>query len=145
MSDQNLYFWTIIDHHYHYPWWRLAKALDLWFWESTRYKSLSVLQMVCWMDVPWSCYLGVWKNPLQNGESQLAFLFLAFCCLIDGLKVIMCQGLGSNSGDQSCLKALVRVLGWLAVFFDIQVNTYLLRLYSMQDTWLGTVRDIAMV
>lgn len=35
---------------------------------------------------------------------------------------------------------------WLTVcFLDIQVNKYLLRLYSAQGTWLGPVRDRAMV
>lgn len=61
---------------------KLAKTLDLWFCESTRYKSLSALQVVFWMDV----------------RMKLLFLFLAFCCLIDGLKVIP----GSNTGDQFC-------------------------------------------
>lgn len=115
-----------------------------------RYKSLSALQMVLWMVAPWNCYLEAWQHRLQSGESQLAFLcfiylfFFAFYSLIDGLKVIMCQCLGSNRPILP-QQALVRVPGWLAVFFDIQVNKYLLRLYSMQDTWLGRVRDRAMV
>lgn len=105
IANQNLCFWTAIDQS-SLTMVEISQGSDLWFWESTSYKSLSALQMVFWMEAPRSCCSGAWQRPLQNVESEFAFLFLAFCCLLDGLKLVMCRGLGSNTEDQSCPNGL---------------------------------------
>ena len=112
MSNQNSYLSAAIDHSHHQLLWRLSKTPDLRFWEWTKCKSLSALQLVFWKDALWSFCLEAWQHHLQSGESQLAFLvLLAFCCLISAVAQLcptLCDPMDCSMPGFPVLQLLIR-------------------------------------
>ena len=106
MSHQNPYLSAAIDHSHHQLMGTIQDS-NLWFWESTKCKSLSALQLVFRKDAPWSFYVEAWQQHLKSAESQLTFIvLLAFCCLISAvaqLCLTLCNAMDcSMSGFPVC-------------------------------------------